>query len=73
MKNLFWIGAVVMILGVASLFVPIPHTEREGVKAGGMSLGIETRHEETLPPLASGLIIAAGAGLMVAAKKLKTS
>jgi hypothetical protein len=68
MKNLFWVGAVLLVLGIASLFIPIPHTEREGVKAGGISLGIETRHEEKIPPIASGLMIVAGAGLMFAAK-----
>jgi len=68
MKYLFWIGTVVLVLGFASLFIPIPHTEREGVKAGGISLGIETRHEEKLPPIVSGLMIVAGAGLMIAAK-----
>lgn len=68
MKNLFWIGVVLLVLGVASLFIPLPHTEREGVKAGGISLGIETRHEEKIPPIASGLMIVAGAGLMIAGK-----
>ena len=68
MKSLFWIGTVLLVLGIASLFIPIPHTEREGVKAGGISLGIETRHEEKLPPIASGLMIAAGAGMMIAAR-----
>lgn len=68
MKNLFWLGTILLVLGIASLFIPIPHTEREGVKAGGISLGIETRHEEKLPPIASGLMIVAGAGLMIAAK-----
>ena len=69
MKNLFWIGTIVLILGIASLFIPIPHTERQGVKAGGVSLGIETRHSETLPPLVSGVMILAGAGIMIAARK----
>jgi hypothetical protein len=68
MKNLFWIGAVLLVLGIASLLIPIPRTEREGVKAGGISLNLEARHEEKLPPIASGFMIAAGAGLMIAAK-----
>jgi len=68
MKNLFWVGAVLLVLGVASLFIAIPRTEHEGVKAGGISLGIETRHDEKIPPIASGIMIVAGAGLMFAAK-----
>ena len=51
MKALFWIGMVVLILGIVSLVVPIPRNEREGFKAGGMSVGVETRHEEKVSPL----------------------
>lgn len=68
MKNLLWIGAVLLVLGIASLFIPIPRTEREGVKAGGISLNVEARHQQKIPPMASGLMIVAGAGLMIAAK-----
>lgn len=68
MRNLFWIGTVLLVLGIVSLFIPIPHSEREGVKAGGISLGIETKYEEKLPPIASGAMIVAGASLMIAAK-----
>lgn len=71
MKNLFWIGTVLLVLGVASFFIPIPHTERERATAGGISLSIETRHEEKLPPIAGGLMIAAGAGMMIVARSRK--
>jgi hypothetical protein len=69
MKSLFWIGTVLLVLGITSLFVPIPHTERQGIKAGGLSAGIETHHQETVSPIVSGLLILAGAGLMFAGKK----
>ena len=69
MKGLFWIGLVLLILGVASLFVPIPHSEREGVKVGGASVGIETKHQEKVSPVISVVLIAAGAGMMIAGKK----
>jgi hypothetical protein len=68
MKKLFWIGIVLLVLGVASLLFPIPHTEREGVKAGGISLGVETRHEEKLPPFVGVLVIAAGDCMMIASR-----
>ena len=29
MRFLFWIGLVVLVLGLASLVVPIPRTEKE--------------------------------------------
>ena len=31
MKGLFWLGVIFVVLGIASLVVPIPHNEREGV------------------------------------------
>ncbi len=65
MKALFWIGMVVLIVGIASLFVPIPHNQREGFKAGDVSVGIETRHEDEVSPYMSAAIILGGAGMMV--------
>lgn len=69
MKGLFWLGLVVLVLGIASLFIPIPHSEREGMKVGGASIGIETRHEEKVSPIVSVVLIAAGAGMMMVGKK----
>jgi hypothetical protein len=71
MKNLYWIGIVLLVLGVASLLFPIPHTEREGVKAGGISLGVETRHEERLSAIVGGLMIAGGAAMMIASRVVR--
>jgi len=68
MKALFWIGVVVLILGVVSLVVPIPRSERDGFKVGGMSVGVETRHEEKVPPLVSAVMILGGIGTMVAGR-----
>jgi hypothetical protein len=68
MKVLFWIGLAVLILGVASLLVPIPRSEREGFKAGGISIGIETQHSEKVSPIVGGVMILAGAGMMIAGK-----
>ena len=68
MKTLFWIGLVVLILGIASLVVPIPNSERGGVNIGGVSIGVETKTEEKAPPLVSAALILVGAGLMIAGK-----
>jgi hypothetical protein len=68
MKALFWIGMVVLILGIVSLVVPIPHNEREGFSAGGVSVGVETRHEEKVPPFVSVVMILGGIGMLVAGK-----
>jgi hypothetical protein len=68
MKALFWIGMVVLILGIVSLVVPIPRNERQGFKAGGVSVGVETRHEEKVSPFVSAVMILGGVGTMVAGK-----
>jgi hypothetical protein len=73
MKGLFWLGVIFVVLGIASLVVPIPHNERSGVKVGGASIGIETRHEEKVSPIISAVLIAAGAGMMIAGKKALSS
>jgi hypothetical protein len=69
MKMLFWIGLVVLIVGVVSLVVPIPRNEREGFKAGGLSIGVETQHSERVSPVVGGVMILAGAGMMIAGKR----
>ena len=68
MKALFWIGMVVLVLGIVSLVVPIPSSEREGLKVGGLSVGVETRHEEKVSPVLSAVMIFSGVGAMVAGK-----
>jgi hypothetical protein len=66
MKALFVVGLILLILGVASLFVPIPQKERAGVEVGGVSLGVETTTREKVSPIVSGALIVAGAGMMIA-------
>jgi hypothetical protein len=68
MKALFWIGLAVLILGIASLVVPIPHSEREGFRVGGVSVGVETRHGQMLSPFVAAVMILGGIGTMVAGK-----
>jgi hypothetical protein len=66
MKTLFWIGLFVLILGIVSLVVPIPHRDREGVTVGGVSLGVETRTEEKIAPVVSAAMIAGGLIVLIA-------
>ena len=60
MKALFWIDLVVLIFGLVSLVVPVPHPERQGVAVPGVSLGVETRTENRASPVLSGVMIAGG-------------
>jgi hypothetical protein len=68
MKALFFIGLVVLILGIVSLVVPIPRSERGGIEVGGVSLGVETRHEEKVHPALSAVMILGGLGAMAVSK-----
>jgi hypothetical protein len=68
MKALLWLGVVVLLIGVVLLFVPIPHKERHGVRAGDVSLGVETRSEEKVSPAVCGVLIVVGLGLVVAGR-----
>ena len=69
MKALFPIGLIVLILGIASLFVPIPQKDRAGIEVGGVSLGVETTSREKVSPIVSGVLIVAGAALMIAGQR----
>ncbi|HZQ17940.1 MAG TPA: hypothetical protein VFA90_04395 [Terriglobales bacterium] len=69
MKGLFVVGLVVLILGILSFFVPVRHTERHGVDAGDVHLGVKTHHDNMLPPAVGIVMVVVGAGLMIAGRK----
>ena len=72
MKALVAVGLVLVILGIASLFIPIPQKDRAGVEVGGVSLGVETTSREKVSPIVSGALILAGAGMMIAGSRKRT-
>ncbi len=65
MKALFLAGIVVLILGIASFFVALPHTENHGVKLGDASIGVQTRTSEKLPPAIGAVMVVGGILMMV--------
>jgi len=65
MKALFVIGLIVLVLGILSFFVPLPHKEHHRIDAGDIHLGVNTHHDELLPPYVGVMLIAVGGGLMV--------
>jgi hypothetical protein len=71
MKALLWIGIILVVLGVVSLFVPIPHQENHGLKAGDVSIGVQTRTEEKVSPVVSAALIIGGAVMAVAGGRAK--
>lgn len=66
MKALFWFGLVVLVLGIASLFVAIPRSEREGIRAGNVDIGVQVKHSERVSPIVTAVLIIGGAGMMIA-------
>lgn len=64
---LFVIGIVLTVLGAVLLWQGgIPYTEREQVlDIGPVEATAETRETVTVPPIVSGLVLAAGVGVLV--------
>jgi hypothetical protein len=69
MKALPAIGLLVLILGIASFFIPLPHSENHGIKVGDASIGVQTQSSERISPVISGVLILAGAGLLIAGRR----
>ena len=69
MKALLAIGLVIVILGILSFFIPGPHTEHHGVDAGDIHVGVNTHHDEMLPPYVGVGLIVVGAGLMIVGRR----
>ncbi len=68
MKGLFIVGLAVAVLGILSFFVALPHTENHGIKAGDVSVGIQTHDSQKISPAISAVILVVGAGLMIAGR-----
>jgi hypothetical protein len=66
-------GLLLIVLGIASLVVPIPHSETEGIKIGGASIGVQTTHSERVSPIISVVLIAGGIALSIAGARSRTS
>ena len=65
MRALFILGVILIILGVVSLFVPIPVREKHGFNAGPVSVGIETTEKKKVDPVVTGVLIAGGVLLTI--------
>lgn len=63
MKVLGWLGILILAIGVVLLFVPIPHREKQGIKAGDVSFGVETHTDEKVSPAVCIALIVVGGGL----------
>jgi hypothetical protein len=71
MKTLLFAGLLLVVLGIASLVVPIPRTETEGIKVGNTNLGVQTSHSERVSPMISIVLIAGGIALSIAGARTR--
>jgi uncharacterized membrane protein len=72
MKNLVFVGILLLVLGLLSFVVPIPHSENHGVKIGDTKIGVQTENSEKLPP-AVGIVLLAGGALALVLGLRKTA
>jgi hypothetical protein len=73
MKILLFAGLLVVVLGIASLIVPVPQTETHGIKAGDVNIGVQTHYSERVSPIVSVVLIAGGIALTIAGARTGTS
>jgi hypothetical protein len=73
MKILLFVGLLLVVLGIASLIVPVPRTETHGIKAGNMNIGVQTSESERVSPIVSVVLIAGGIALTIAGTRTGTS
>ena len=59
MKALPIVGALLLVLGILSFIVPIPHREDHRLKIGDAKFSVETESDQKLPP-AAGIVLMAG-------------
>jgi hypothetical protein len=65
MKNMALVGVVLLVLGLLSFVVPVPHSEDHGVKIGDAKIGVTTQTSQKLPP-AVGIALLVGGVLVLA-------
>lgn len=59
MKALSLAGVLLLVLGILSFIVPIPHREKHGIAIGDAKFSVQTESSDRLPP-AVGVVLVAG-------------
>jgi len=65
MKALAIVGILLVVLGVLSFVVPLPHQERHGIKVGDAKLSVQTESSEKLPSAVGIILIGGGVVALV--------
>jgi hypothetical protein len=73
MRVLLIAGLLLVVLGIASLVVPIPSSETQGIKVGNTNIGVQTSHSERVSPIISAVLIAGGIALAIAGARTQPS
>jgi uncharacterized membrane protein len=60
MRIVSLVGVILVLLGVLSFVVPVPHRDDHSIKIGDARFGVQTQHSEKLPTPASVTLIGAG-------------
>jgi hypothetical protein len=59
MNSVRVVGLLLLVLGLLSFVVPVPHSEDHSLKIGNAKIGVQTQSSERLPP-AVGIVLVAG-------------
>ena len=73
MKMFLYAGLLLVVLGIASLVVPIPSSEKQGIRIGDTNIGVQTSHSERVSPIISAVLIAGGIALAIAGARAPLS
>jgi uncharacterized membrane protein len=60
MKALPIMGVLLLVLGILSFVVPLPHQEKHGIKVGDAKFSIQTEDSEKLPSTVGIILIGGG-------------
>jgi hypothetical protein len=66
MKGLTLVGLLLLVLGILSFVVPVPHSENHGVKIGDAKIGVQTSSSEKLPPAVGIVLLLGGVAVIIA-------
>jgi hypothetical protein len=69
MRAVLIIGVIVLVLGILSFFVGIPHKDKAGVSIGGAEVGVETRSNQRIPVAGSVALVVGGIVLIAVGAK----
>jgi hypothetical protein len=69
MKNLVFVGVLLLALGLLSFVVPVPHSEDHGIKVGDAKIGVTTQTSQKLPPAVGITLLVGGVLVLVAGSR----